>query len=244
MLQPRIVAEGTERAPTLPEGTGERFSGYGILGLPFRSGHVLGLRRFPASSIGSGYTSVWHRTPDGSWTFYQDVQPELACPRYFGPLVRRSLRRRIDIRWAGPDSFCVLIDGGRTLEWEVILACNAPIRAMNAVARAMPDRWWHRRSVLRAMGWAARKLLGTGRLGLTGRAPSGQRFEANPLVAWTIPFSFARVDGADVGRPGPLREQEHLADFWIPQRGLFVVGRTFFEPLDPARHRCETHAEG
>jgi hypothetical protein len=31
--------------------------------------------------------------------------------------------------------------------------------------------------------------------------------------------------------------------FWIPQRGLFVIGQAFFEPFDPARHRCEVHAE-
>jgi ABC-type transporter Mla subunit MlaD len=47
----------------------------------------------------------------------------------------------------------------------------------------------------------------------------------------------------NIGEPGPLPEQAHLGDFWIPQRGLFVIGRAFFEPLDPARHRCETHAE-
>jgi len=26
-----------------------------------------------------------------------------------------------------------------------------------------------------------------------------------------------------------------VRDFWIPRRGLFVIGRAFFEPLDPAR---------
>jgi hypothetical protein len=30
--------------------------------------------------------------------------------------------------------------------------------------------------------------------------------------------------------------QARLADFWIPQRGLFAVGRAFLEPLDAARH--------
>ena len=54
----------------LPDGPGDRFSGYAIIGLPFQSGHVLALRRFPTSSIGPGYTAVWHRNPSGRWTFY------------------------------------------------------------------------------------------------------------------------------------------------------------------------------
>jgi hypothetical protein len=243
MLEPRSLAERTEASPTLPEGTGERFSGYGVMGLPFRSGHVLGLRRFAASSIGSGYTSVWHRAPDGDWTFYQDVPADRACPRYFGPRLRRALQRTIELRWTGPDAFTVSVDEGRALAWDVTLAAPATIRAMNAMAHAMPEGWWHNHAVLRAMGVMARGLLGTGRLGLTGRAPSGQTFVANPLVAWTIPASRARVEGVDIGAPGPLAQQDHLGDFWIPQRGLFVIGRAFFEPLDPARHRCETHAE-
>ena len=72
----------------MPEGEGERFFGYAVIGLPFDSGHVLSLRRFPASSIGPGYTSVWHRDPEGRWTFYQDALPELACSRYFGVEIR------------------------------------------------------------------------------------------------------------------------------------------------------------
>jgi hypothetical protein len=74
------------------------------MGLPFRSGHVLGLRRFPASSIGPGYRSVWHRDPDGRWTFYQDQPAELACTRYFGSAVQDVREGPIDIDWTGPRS--------------------------------------------------------------------------------------------------------------------------------------------
>jgi hypothetical protein len=44
MEHPRHLAERTEASPSLPPGTEERFSGYGVMGLPFRSGHVLALR--------------------------------------------------------------------------------------------------------------------------------------------------------------------------------------------------------
>jgi hypothetical protein len=83
MREPVDIVDDLERQAEIPPGAGERFLGYGIMGLPFRSGHVLGLRRFPASSIGPGYRSVWHRDPRGRWTFYQDQPAELACTRYF-----------------------------------------------------------------------------------------------------------------------------------------------------------------
>jgi hypothetical protein len=85
--EPAEIVEGLERQSELPPGSEERFFGYGGMGLPFRSGHVLGLRRFPASWIGPGYRSVWHRDPRGRWTFYQDQAAELACTRYFGSAV-------------------------------------------------------------------------------------------------------------------------------------------------------------
>jgi hypothetical protein len=89
----------TNSAP--PSGNGDRFAGYAVLGLPFRSGHVLVLRRFPASSIGPGYTSVWHRDQRGVWTFYSTIDPELGCSRYFGCEIRRNVVGPIDIEWTG-----------------------------------------------------------------------------------------------------------------------------------------------
>ncbi len=56
------------------------------------------------------------------------------------------------------------------------------------------------------------------------------------------PIQPRRRGGIDIGAPGPLPQQEHLGDFWIPQRGLFVIGQAFFEPLDPTRHRCDVSA--
>lgn len=60
---PRSIAE---IHPTLPSGAEEeRFSGYGVMGMPFASGHYLALRHFPASSVGAGYDAVWYRDPAG-----------------------------------------------------------------------------------------------------------------------------------------------------------------------------------
>jgi hypothetical protein len=54
MRRPAEIVEELERKADLPPGAQERFFGYGVMGLPFRSGHILALRRFPASSIGPG----------------------------------------------------------------------------------------------------------------------------------------------------------------------------------------------
>src|SRR5215472_12925720 len=69
----------------LPDGDEERFAGYGIMGQPFRSGHVLAVRRFPYNTIGAAYTSVWHCDLAGRWTMWSDASPLCSCPRYFGP---------------------------------------------------------------------------------------------------------------------------------------------------------------
>lgn len=83
---PGEVAETLENTPGRLDAQRERFRGYGVMGLPFESGHVLGLRRFPVSSIGPGYTSIWHRSPDGRWSFWSTTAPEVSCARYTGEI--------------------------------------------------------------------------------------------------------------------------------------------------------------
>src|SRR5580704_16445577 len=73
MRDPAYFAREREEKPELPEGTCERVSGYGVMGLPFQSRHLLGLRRWTASSIGEAFTSIWHRNREGQWTFYESA---------------------------------------------------------------------------------------------------------------------------------------------------------------------------
>ncbi|MGB7588067.1 MAG: hypothetical protein WBM00_05105 [Solirubrobacterales bacterium] len=227
---PATLVEAVEREAELPPGTAERFSGYGVMGMPFRSGHVLGLRRFPASSIGPGYRSVWHRDPNGRWTFYQDQPATLACTRYFGAEVDEVHEGPVQIDWAGSDRFEVHAGGG-ALEWEVELASTAVTHLFNAVGSLLPLSAWRARPVLAVMSRVAGPALRAGRVRLTGLTPNGQRFVANPLTMW-VAGGRARIGGVDVGESGPAPDQARLRDFAIPQRGLFVLGRAFF--TDPA----------
>jgi hypothetical protein len=240
MSEPKTLVDRLEQGLSLPDDGLERFSGYGVMGLPFASGHVLGLRRFPASSVGPGYTSVWHRSPDGRWTFYQDVPPEQACARYFGGAISEAVVRDIDVTWSGDRRFTVAMGDPVDLRWEVSLAATPATRLMNALSRALPELLWRSPMFLRGMGRAASLVLLAGRLGLTGRVPNGQSFVANPRQIWSIGSSTASLRGRDFGSIGPLQSQARLGDFWIPQRGIFAIGGAMFEPYDPSRHTLKT----
>jgi hypothetical protein len=240
MAEPKDLVEKLEGGAELPSGDQERFAGYGVMGVPFTSGDLLAMRRFPASSLGEGYTSVWHRDPQGRWIFYSDVAPQLACPRYFGSAVTEAVVREIEIAWTGPRAFTISIDDDPGLGWHLTLAETPATRLMNAVGGMLPDALWRKEAVLKPMGKAASLVLRAGRLGLSGQAPNRQGFIANPMLIWAIPSSTARMYDQDLGEVSPLPVQTRLGDFWLPQRGIFAIGRAFFEPLDRARHASTT----
>jgi len=202
------------------------------MGLSFASGHVLAMRRFPASSIGPAYTSVWHREPDGRWAFWQDQQDEQSCPRYFSNALSESRTVDIELSWPG-DSTLRIVVPEVDLEWTANLVSTAATRVLNVVGRAMPDRAWRSARVLKAMGPVAGFALRAGKVSMVGTAPNGQEFIANPQRLWVINESSARLGDDDFGPIGPLGEQTRLGDFWIPQRGIFAIGRTFFWSDNP-----------
>lgn len=239
-MEPKELAERLEQGAKLPPGSEDRFSGYAVMGVPFLSGHVLALRHFPAASIGRGYTSVWHRDPEGRWVFCQNVPPQQGCSRYFGSALDGSLTGQIQIVWTGPREFTVSADGGLRLEWRLSLTETPSTRLLNTIGRAMPDSLWRKPGVLRLMGKAAGRTLGAGNVSLVGQVPNGQQFVANPRLIWMIGSSEATLNGQELGPVGPLPVQERLGDFWIPQRGIFALAQAFLESFDPARHVAAT----
>jgi hypothetical protein len=232
---PRALADLLEIDPQLPSGSEERFSGYGVVGLPFLSGHVLALWRVPASSLGYGFTSVWHRTPGGCWTFWSDVASDSSCGRFFGEAVAGVGIRPIRVAWKGSHALRVTVADG-LVDWWIGLRATPATIALNAVAGVVPATLWRRAGFLRAAGRAVGGVLGVGRVGLTGKVPNGQRFVATPLRIWRIASGDARVGQVALGPPGPLSEQALLGDVAIPQGGIFAIGRAFVEPFNPGRH--------
>jgi hypothetical protein len=213
----------------------EQFTGFAVMGLPFTSGHVLGLRSWVSSSIGPPYTSVWHRDPDGRWSFWSTAAPSVSCTRYTGELSGDTRQSAVDIEWSAPDRMTVR-STDPALEWVLIFGTTTATRGLSAVARALPRAVLERDAVLRGMGPMAGRMLGAGRLAMTGRMPNGQRFRLMPSHVWRVAGSTARLEGHDLGAPAPQREQATIGDFRIPQRGLLAVGTVDFDPFDASRH--------
>lgn len=242
---PRRVTQQLEAEPHVPDSEDvERFHGFGVMGVPFECGDVLAMRRFPGSSIGPGYTSVWHRAPDGRWVIYQDQNPMVACPRVFGPAIDDAITTDISMTWTGPEEFVIEIDEPHRLRWKVGLVATPATRALSAIASATPERIRQSRMFAAIAGRLAGPILRAGRLRLVGEVPSQQGFLADLQHVWAIDQSRAMFDGRDVGAPAPLPEQVHLGDFWIPQRALFAAGDALFESYDPTRHlHCATRSD-
>lgn len=232
---PRAAVEATMTEPRLPGGAGERFAGYGVMGLTFSSGYCLALRCWPATTIGPAYSAVFVRSPEGGWVIQTDAPPERSCPRYLSSAAAEiPPPRPIRVSWTGPDSVRIAVEGA--LEWRVRFDDTAATRTMSACASALPERAWASAAVLGAMGAVAGPFLGVGRVRLRGRTPNGQWFRVAPKQVWAVLDSSARWRGRDLGAPAPLLEQTHLADFWLPQRGIGYIGTAVFERFDPDRH--------
>jgi hypothetical protein len=232
MKSPAQFAQAVEERPVLPPGDCERVSGYGVMGLPFASGHVLGLRRWTASSVGDRFTSIWHRDPTGRWTFYESVACEVACHRYFGADVERVQEGPIDLKWEASNRLRVrTVDGA--VDWEIAIRATIATWMMSVMGSMVPLAAWRSGPVLSAMGAVAGRALGVGKVQLTGTTSNRQHFDANPLRIWCVTASHAVVEGEALGPIGPLAEQAHMADFYFPQRGMFAVGRVFISPLKP-----------
>jgi hypothetical protein len=231
-------AQAVEDRPVLPPGDCERVSGYGVMGLPFASGHVLGLRRWTASSVGDRFTSIWHRDPTGRWTFYESVDCKVACTRYFGADVERVREGPIDLIWEESNRLRVRT-ADEAVDWEIEIGATVATRMMSVMASMMPLALWRSGPVLSAMGTVAGRVLDVGKVQLTGTTSNRQHFDANPLRVFYVTASHAVVDGEDLGPVGPLAEQSHIADFYIPQRGMFAIGRVFISPLEQASGQTE-----
>jgi hypothetical protein len=236
---PRDAALELQRNPILWPGSDERSTGYGVMGLPFASGHYLALRDMAATSIGPSYRSVWHRAPNRQWTFFADAAPEESCARYFASDSAQTVNTKIEIRWDGPYSLRVSVPD--LLEWRLELASTPVTLLMSALGRRLPVAGGRGESFRRMMARVGGPMLRAGRMGMAGTTPNGQRFAAAPWRIWTVSSSSATLRRVDLGSPLPLLRQAHLGDFWLPQRGLFALANVAFENFDPARHHPVPH---
>lgn len=231
---PESAAGEAADRPRLPAGDGERFTGFGVLALPFRGGDCLALRVMTKTSIGPGYLAVWHRTPDGAWHMFTTTDPSRSCPRYFSAAATYERVPGIGLQWVDPMRLRVRIPGA--LEWELALRATPATRAMSALGSALPDAARCSDPLLGAMGPMSRPMLRAGRMRMIGAAPNRQRFQVVPTRIWRVAQSVAVAEGRELGPIGALPRQTRLGDFWMPQHGLFYVGDARFTAFDPALH--------
>jgi hypothetical protein len=234
---PLDAANAVLRHPVLPAGNDERFVGFGVMGLPFASGHYLALRQFPATSFSPGYRSVWHRDPEGVWTFYATTPGPQSCARFFSAATPHdAVQCDIDVGWVTPWSLFVEIPN--LLAWQIDIRATAATRLMSAVGGRLPARAWTNPAALAVLGRMAGPTLRAGRVRLCGTAPNGQRFMIAPARVWAVAQSRAVLRDVDLGPVGPLHRQARLGGFRPPQRGVFAVGSGHFETFDATRHQA------
>jgi hypothetical protein len=224
---PRHAVQELLEHPRLPDGDDERFTGYGVMGMPFTTGHYLALRDMVATSVGPAYRALWHRDPDGRWTIHTTGAFEWSCPRYFGSATTNIRVPAIDVSWRDDTTLDVTL--GETVSWRIELGATSATRMMSSMGGALPEAAWNSGAVLAAMGPMARTLR-SGRMSLQGATPNGNRFRSAPVKVWRVVGGAASYRDDDLGAAAPLDVQTRLGDFWLPQRGIFFVGRARFTP--------------
>jgi hypothetical protein len=227
--EPADLAAALERGGQVQDGPGNRFTGYGVLGVTFTSGDVLALRRFPISSSGPGYTSVWHCSPSGRWTFYTDVAL-YGSAECFGPALDEIVVAPIRIEWSSPRRMSIAVDGGRRLVWSLLIRSTPLTRLFNIVGPWLAPGVAKHPRLLSPLAILARLVLRTGPLRLVGRTPNGAVVADTPWALWVVRSSRACIGGQDTGPNRPLDRPLTLGDFPIPRRGLFAASHATMSP--------------
>jgi hypothetical protein len=228
-LEGRLTA-ASETSRQAPSPGHEFVRGWGVFALPFDSGHVLALRVFPEGTF-APYRSLWHRDPLGRWAIYTDAaQPELACPRYFGPACTHLGRARIDLTWTGPDTLRVEVDQP-SLVWELTARTTPAFRLANAASAAVPTSTWRSARLVRMRERMARAL-GLGSLQLIGTTPSGHIGTLMPEHMYLVDRAHAYLEGHDLGQPARLDRNPTIGGVPLPARGVLAQGQAMWRVLD------------
>jgi hypothetical protein len=212
----------------------EHVRGYGIFGLPLSSGHTLALRVFPINDF-SPYVTVWHQTPDGTWSIYYDARrSDIACPRYYGPAVQYIVPAEINLIWRGPMELMIKMRHPQ-LEWTVHMKEPLILSLLNKLSKRMPLWTWKYRLLLRLREWMARPL-GIGTIKLAGRMPSGHFGILMPQRMYLIDRACVKMQGVDLGIPMRVRPNPKIGDVPLPARGVFAIGQAHWEIFDEAEY--------
>ena len=211
----------------------EHVRGYGVLALPFSSGHVLALRVSEENDF-APYTAVWHRAPDGGWSLYVDgSQLEKASPRYFGAAARRVRPASITLRWTGPASLDIEMEAP-SLEWSIAMSTPPLWAPLNVLGTLMPASVARYPAAVKAMTWAAGFVYGLGDVSLMGTMPDGQAGVMLPQRLHPIFSTVARLDGEDLGDAVTLDENPTIGRVRLPSRPVFAIADEYYSTSAPS----------
>ena len=224
------------RIDTSPWPDHEHVRGYAVLELPFSSGHLLGLRVWPQSDF-APWASVWHRTPEGEWSMFNDG-PSLrtTCPRYWNPVLRRAELADIDVTWTGSNELRVEMDEPR-LEWTLSMTAPPLLRGLNAVSVALPLRSWKPAPLLRLREWMAKRFLGMGDITLSFTSPTGHEAVIMPEEIFFVDTAEATLEGRSLGEPVRLERNPTIGGVPTPARPIFTLGQAHMRITDPEEYR-------
>lgn len=219
----------------------EHARGYGVMVLPFSSGHLLGLRVFPDNTF-APYRSVWHRTPDGAWSIYNDGHSlDTTCPRWWKPALEHAGLTDIELSWTGPNDLRVSMEEP-DLEWNMSISASAPVRALNRLNAAQPSWLWRSEWFRSAEAAMARRIFGMGELQFSFETPTGMQAAVMPEQVFFISSSEARFKGEDLGHPVRLKENPTIGDVPLPKRPTFFTGAAYAQ-IEDANEFRETRAD-
>lgn len=219
----------------------EHYRGYGVMALPFDSGHVLALRVMPENDF-APFEAVWHRTPGGDWSMFVDgPNHETFCPRFYGPILADADPASIDVSWTGERRLRVRMDEPR-LDWTVTLRTSPLTRLANRVLPGLPLGLYRTRPALTLVRVLADRALGLGPLDLAGTLPAGQRVLVKPERLFLVGESRAVLDGVDLGSPVRARTNPTTGSFRWPALGVLAHGDVYVEIDDPEGHRRRLEA--
>lgn len=220
----RELQEIEPRISTSPWSDYEHYRGYAVMSLPFSSGHQLGLRVFPENDF-APYTSVWHRTPEGEWSIYNDGPSlETTCPRLWGPALQHTGLKPIELTWTGPNELRVGMEEPR-LVWKMAMTAPPLLRILNTVNTALPLWTWRPIPLQRLREWLAKRLLGMGDLRFSFVSPAGHEAVAIFERVYFIDSSEAVWEGRDLGSPIRLDANPTIGGVALPTRPTFATAQ-------------------
>lgn len=226
-----IVQRIQPRARRSPVVGFEHQRGWGVLAFPFDSRHVLALRVSPQNDF-APFVSIWHRTPDGTWSIYVDgPRLDTACPRYWGAETDHARLTGISIEWTGPQSFVVEMTAPR-LRWTVSLSAGPLVRAVNAVTRTVPESLLRTWPSIRLAEWLGDSLFDLGDITLATTVPNGHEALLVTEQLFPIVDGRARLDGVDLGDPAALPDNPTFGVARLPARPVFTVGPGYLTIVD------------